>query len=258
MSVTLTTGIDGLESLTFGERLKVFFKELSLGIDTLNAKYLNSSIHTVKTGNVFSTLKEKNEYFNISSNQIPTPVFFNPNKSTFREYVQFCINSAGLLISTMDEADKVYNGLKSAVNKQVVPYGLRNFQHIKVLETINNDLVSLFSNTGVSSRDISEVYSNFNSAEETIEYFNSVVKDIKSRDAEILKKKIDLIVDLIKLIKLKIENNDISLRDDDRLTIELSLNRLNEMVTMTGKLLNLTSELSKVLELQVKAFSSFK
>lgn len=250
--------VDGFESLSISEKIKIFFSDISLGIDKINASVLNSSIHTVNTQGVFDVLKRQNNYFDFASNQIPIPVFFNPKTGNFKDYVSFCVDGVALLAVAKNEVDRLYVGFKRVANNGAVPYTLRDWHYEKEVTAIKDKSQTWFNQGSGTTLAINQVYKSLSEAEDIYAFYNNTVKSFKSRDVEILTKSIEQLTDLFKLIKQKIEKNDIVFNADDRLTVELIIGRLNELVYTTGMVIGRLNELARVMELQVDEFKRYK
>ena len=255
--LAIDPSLDGFEALSVSERIKIFFSEISVGIDKLNANIFNGSIHTVNYEGILKILKKQNDYFSFSSNQIPTPVFFNPKKGSFRSYVSFCISAVGLLDLAETEVNRLYDHFKTIVKTGTVPFAIRNWDHQKALEEAKQNMDHWFVNERKTTQTLNEVHNSITEAEDTFKYYNGVVKNLKSRDGEILNKKIELLTDIFKLIKKKIDVGDLKFDNDDTITMEVCIGRLNEIVSTTGLHLARLNELCRVLELQVEEFKRY-
>lgn len=249
--------IDGLEALTITERMKIFFTDMSTGIDAVNASVFNSSIHTVQAAGVIKKLKDNSNYFDYSSNQIPTPVFFNPEKTTFREYVSFCVASLGLLGLAESECERLYDAFKRIAAKGEVPFKIRHWDMQKAVDDAKANMDKHFFSSNLTTRAMNQVYKNVNEMDDTFNYFNSVVKNLKSRDVEIMGKKVDNFIDIVKLIKKKIDIGDLKFNAEDNMTMELAIQRLSELVSTSGLIMGRLNELTRVLELQAAEFKRY-
>lgn len=249
--------LDGFEALSISEKIKIFFSEISVGIDKLNANVFNSSIHTVNGEGVLKILKKQNDYFTFSSNQIPTPVFFNPAKGNFRQYVSFCISSVGLLNVVESEVERLYNSFKAIVKNGTVPFAIREWSHQKTLDDMKQKMDFYFEDSKKTTQTISQVYTSVTDAEDIFKYYNDTVKNLKSRDVEVINKKIDLLIDIFKLIKKKIDVGDLKFSAEDTMTMELCIGRLSDMVSSTGLIMGRLNELCRTLELQATEFRRY-
>lgn len=251
------TLIDGLEALTITERMKIFFTDISTGIDSINASVFNSSIHTVQAAGVIKKLKDNSNFFDYSSNQIPTPVFFNPTQTSFRAYVSFCLSSLGLLGLAESECERLYDAFKRIAAKGEVPFKIRHWDMQKSVDEAKANMDKYFATTNISTRAINQVYNNVSEIDETYTYFNGVVKNLKSRDVELMSKKVDNFIDIVKLIKKKIDIGDLKFNAEDTLTMELAIQRLAELVNTSGLIMGRLNELTRILELQANEFKRY-
>lgn len=259
MSVTLSLDdhLEGFETLKISEKIKIFFSEISVGIDNFNANVFNNSIHTVNGEGVLKILKKQNDYYTFASNQIPTPIFFNPKKCSFREYVSFCISSIGLISVTTTEVERLYNIFKKIVNDGKVPFSIREWNHQTAINTVKEKMDLYFETETKATLPINQVYSSVTDAEELFKYYNSVVRNLKSRDLEILNKKINLLIDIFKLIRKKMDVHDLNFEQNDITSMELAIERLSELVSIGGLLTGRLNELCRCLELQVDEFRRY-
>lgn len=249
--------IDGLEALTITERMKIFFTDMSTGIDAINASVFNSSIHTVQAAGVIKKLKDNSNYFDYSSNQIATPVFFNPEKTSFREYVAFCLSSLGLLDLAETECERLYDAFKRIAAKGEVPFKIRHWEMQKPVDEAKANMDKYFFSSNITTRAMNQVYKNVSEIDDTFNYFNGVVKNLKSRDVEIMGKKVNNFIDIIKLIKKKIDIGDLKFNADDNMTMELAIQRLADLVATSGLIMGRLNELTRVLELQADEFKRY-
>lgn len=243
--------VTGNEALTVGERITSFFKELSLGIDSFNAKKLNGTIHQVSGGEIWKELASQNNYFAVSIKHIPAPVFFDGRKLTFGQYVEFVLRAIPLIKAVDEQADQIYRGLKTTAASGKVP--LTVFRN-SGFDEFTEDTIKMFddnvSNTGVYTRALNEMYPNFSSATKVFEEFNSKVRALSPREPEVLAKRANAVIDIAGLLKRKIDTSDVVIDAGDMEVINNGVNTLVRNVTMVGKMLSLLSDLTRVLELQ--------
>lgn len=244
--------IVGAEALTVGERLTSFFKELSLGIDSFNAKNFNKTIHTVSGVEVWKQLAAKNNYFDVSIKHIPSPVLFNANKMSFKDYVDFVLKAVPLVKLAQTQADSVYRGIKSAAATGKVPYTMRNIDaQIMVNETAAQARI-VFDDTKTYTRALSQMYPNYTTAIATVEDFNRTVDTLKSRDVEVLSKTADQVIYVTNLLKKKVDAGDITLTPNDATVLNDAISELVDTITFTGTMIAQLSELTRILQLQLQ------
>lgn len=244
----------GIESLTVGERIKLFASEISTGLTSINIKIFGDSVHVVDPGITFSRLKEKNNYFQLSTDFIPAPLFFDPKKMSFKDYITICTNLVGLMKVTTDAIDEVYKGLKTAAVTGNVPFSIRKSSHEVLLTDLATKLDMVFENTGKATRQLSVLYANYSEAEDIFRRYNETVKSINHRDAELLVSRVTNLTELVKIFRRKIEENDIVIKPEDLVTIEIALKRVDNMVRYCGRLMTMCNELTRVFELQLNYF----
>lgn len=254
MSTTIpnSSELQGTESLTVGERLSSFFKELSIGVDAFNAKNFNKSIHTVDGVRIWKELADKNVYFEVSTKHIPTPVFFNPTKISFKEFVEFVLKAVPILKLADQQTETVYRGLKSVAASGKVPFSLSNYDNTFLINETRAQFKNVFEDTRVYTRAVNEVYSNFTEAFDLTENFNTIVKTLNSRDVEVLAKRADNVVDIVKLIKMKIDANEIILNPKESELLNGVISNLVDNINFAGQMMNQLSEMTRVLSLQTQ------
>ncbi|AEV89702.1 putative virion structural protein [Pseudomonas phage OBP] len=252
MSITFDLdAIVGAEALTVGERLTSFFKELSLGIDSFNAKNFNKTIHTVKGEEVWKQLTARNVYFDVSIKHIPSPVFFNADKMSFKEYVDFVLKAVPLVKLAQSQTDAVYRGIKSIAATGKVPYSIRNVDAMIMVNETKQQAKLVFEDTKVYTRALNQMYPNFGTALEVDQNFNRVVETLKSRDIEVLSKSADQVVYVVNLLKKKIDSGDMVLDDSASRLLNDTISELVETITFAGMMVAQLSELTRILQLQI-------
>lgn len=251
---TLNLDLDailGAEALTLGERVTSFFKELSLGIDSFNAKHLNKSIHTLNGGEIWKQLALQNKYFNVSIKHIPSPVFFNANKISFVDYVQLILKAVPILKLLDTQADNAYRAMKTCAATGKLPHTIRNVDNLVLINETKELVDNLTENTGIHTRALSEFYPSFSVADGTVQRFNDIVKTLSSRDVEVTVKNVNMVMDIAKLLKRKIDSKDVELGEIEMTMLNDATNELITNVTFTGKLIGMLSELTRVMQLQI-------
>ncbi|QYN80122.1 hypothetical protein PQD71_gp204 [Kosakonia phage Kc263] len=242
--------VDGQEALTVGEKFMSFFKELSVGIDAFNAKNFNKSIHKVEGIQIWKNLSDKNVYFSVSTKHIPVPVFFNSDKISFKEYVEFVLKAVPILKLVDTQADIVYRGIKTVAATGKVPFSLGNVDNtIKINET-RAQFTNVFEDTRTYTRAVNQVYKNFGEAYELMQNFNTIVGSLQSRDVELVSKRVDQVVNIVKILKAKTEANEIGLAEKETRLLNDTISNLVDNVTFAGKMINQLSEMTRVLQLQ--------
>lgn len=245
------TAISGNEAMSFSERLSSLFKEVSVGIDAINAKSFNKSIHTLKNIEVWKKLADNNAYFSASSKHIPSPVFFNATKITFREYVEYVMNAVPILKLADTQAQFLYTALKTTAIKGRVPFNITASEPLVMVNQALVEFNNYVADTGVYTRPVSEMFPNFKDAYELFKNFNDVVDTLKSRDAEVLSKRSDELVRMIKIIKQKTASGEIIFQEKEAELLNAAINEMASTVTFAGKMLGVLAELTRVMQLQI-------
>lgn len=241
----------GNEALTVGEKLTSFFKELSLGVDAFNAKKFNKSIHKVEGSAIWKTLANKNDYFSVAIKHIPSPVFFNPIKMSFKDYVEFILKAVPIVKLVDSQAEATYRGIKTAAATGKVPFSMLNLNDQVLIKETKAQFKELMSDTGTYTRAVNELFANFNEAYDVDQRFNSVVESLQSRDVEIVAKRVDQVVYLIKMLKDKIDSNDIVLQKPAIDTLNQAIADLSDNINFAAIMIGQLSDLTRVLQLQI-------
>lgn len=246
----------GTEAFTVGEKIKVFFSELSLSIDQFNGSVFNSSVHVVDARKTLKTLKEKNNYFKYSSYQIPTSVFFNPNKISFIEYTELCLEAIDMLDHTNDELQDFYEAIKETISSGKMPFSVMLKKEDRQLTARKTRLETKVDNTAHTHRALNQVYPNLATIEKTIDGYNRKVSLLKSRDAELTTKRVNNLIDLLKILKSKVDVSDVKLTQNELEAIKRGISRINDLVSVTGTMMAMVNDLSRVIELQIETLST--
>lgn len=239
--------ITGNETLTVGERISSLYKEFSLGIDKFNAKHFNKSIHTVKT-DPSVWLKSNKNYFDVSFKHIQSPVFFNPAQMSFKEYSILLLQSIGAMKLVITQAEDLYRALKNTAATGKVPFSIRNGDHLVLVSELREKVEQL-KESKVFTRPVSELYANWSEVGDVIKYFNKEVVTLKSRDAEVLAKQADQVVEIVKLVKRKVDSNEIILSPADFGLLNESIQFLSDNMTFIGYSFTLLAEVTRVLNI---------
>lgn len=244
--------VEGNEALTFGETLVSFFKEVSLGVDAFNAKNFNKSVHTVQGIEVWKDFAAKNDYFSVASKHIPSPVFFNASKISFKDYVALVLRAVPMLKLVSTQADVVYRNIKQAAVSGKVSHSIRNIDNNIMFDETKEQFNAVISDTGIYTRAVQDMYPSFGEAYNIGSNFNSVVKTLQARDVELVAKQVDQVLYIVKLLKDKVDNNEIIFDKVGGNLLNDAISDLVGNVTFVGKMVNLLSDLTRVLQLQVE------
>lgn len=250
--------VQGVESLTVGERLKLLFTELSTGINKFNANHFNKSIHTVDAKNLYQTLKFRNNYFDVSFKHIQSPVFFNPSKISFKEYVEMLCSLVPMIKLVQTQADDVYRGLKLVAAKGQVPRTMRNGDLVVMLNELKEKIKLRTENKGVYTRPVSDFYPNWITMDNIFQHYNRQLSTLKSRDMEVVSDSVNNVVKIIQILKRKVDSSDVALNDNDREYINETIAMLNENIQFIGVTMSMLSELCAVLQNHVVQLEELK
>jgi hypothetical protein len=244
--------VAGTEALTVGEKLTSFFKELSIGVDSFNAKHFNKTIHKVEGIKIWSDLSQKNVYFDVSTKHIPSPVFFNPSKISFKEFVEFVLKAVPVLKLVDTQADIVYRGIKTAAATGKVPFSISNVDNTFLINETRAQFKNVFEDTRTYTRAVSEVYSSFTEAYAINENFNTIVNSLNSRDVELVSKRVDQVINIVNILKTKVDASEVILNPRESELLNNTISNLVDNVTFAGQMLAQLSEMTRVLQLQAQ------
>ena len=244
--------VGGNEALTVGEKLTSFFKELSVGIDSFNARNFNKSIHKVQGIEIWKKLGDMNVYFDVSTKHIPAPVMFNPAKVSFKNYVEYILKAVPILKLVDSQADQVYRGLKTIAATGNVPFTLGSVDTSIMVNETRAQFADVISDTRIYTRAVSEVYPNFSGAYELLTDFNKIVDTLKSRDVELTAKRGEQVINILNILKPKIDASEIILNPNQTKLVNDTVSNLVDNITFAGIMLAQLSDLTRVLQLQVQ------
>lgn len=242
--------IEGNEALSVGEAITTKLKEMSLGIDAFNAKNFNKSIHTVKGIEIWKDLSVKGNYFGVSIKHIPSPVFFDLNKLSFTDYVALVLKAVPIVKLVQSQADALYRSLKTTASTGRVPFSIRNTDALVMINQTRDEFSKFISDSGVYTRAVSEMYPNFDIAYKTMVEFNKIVTTLQSRDIEVLAKSADQVIYIANLLKAKLAESEIILKEQDRNVLNDAVNEMVDSITFAGMMVSQLNDLTRVLQLQ--------
>lgn len=247
----IINNVEGNESLSVGERLTSFFKEMSLGLDAFNAKNFNKSIHTLKGIEEWKKAAAANVYFSAAIKPIPSPVLFDPRIWSFKDYVEFVLHAVPIIKLVDSQAENLYRGIKVAAAKGQVPFNIRNVNDLVLISKSRQVFKENMKDTRQYTRSLNEMYPNFNQAYDVCYNFNSIVKTLGARDAEIVSKRMDNVVELVKLLKVKLDESDVILQPKEVESLNMAIGELVDNATFAGVMLGQLADLNRVLQIQI-------
>lgn len=256
--ITNPETVEGNEALTVGERFSSFFKELSLGVDTFNAKNFNKSIHTVTGIDIWKKLGNDNVYFNVSTKHIPAPVMFNPNKISFQNYVEYILKAVPILKLVDSQAELVYRGLKTIAATGKTPFSLSNVDNSILINETRAQFANVLEDTRIYTRAVNDLYPNFSIAFDIMQDFNKIVDTLKSRDVEVMSKRADQVINIINILKPKIDSSSVILNEHEVNLVNNTISNLVDNLTFAGQMLAQLSDLTRVLQLQTQEAQKLK
>lgn len=247
----IINNVGGNESLSVGERLTSFFKEMSLGLDAFNARNFNKSIHTLKGIEEWKKIAADNVYFSAAIKHIPAPVLFDPRVWSFKDYVEFVLHAVPIVKLVDSQADNLYRGIKVAAAKGQVPFSIRNVNDLNLIAQARNTFKENMKDTGQFTRALNEMYPNFGNAYDIAYQFNNIVKTLGSRDIEIVSKRMDMVIEIVKLLKVKLDASDVILQPKEVESLNMAIEELVANASFAGVMLGRLADLNRVLQIQI-------
>lgn len=252
--------LTGNEDLSVGERLSFFFKEFSAKVDR-GLSSMGKSVHTVDVDGLKKALaKNKPSYLKNSDVYLPVPEGFKAELGSMMNHVERVSDAVFLASSLKTEAGRLYDWLKEVIIKGRIDkefnWGVSDFDI--VVDRSIKFIKSLPENRADLSLPLSKLYVNFDELVSVSYKFNTKAKLFKTRDAEITSKEVTRVYDLGMTLVKKVDYNDIILEKDQLKVISEIVNKFIELTNITGAMLVLFNEASKILSLHVDKVKSLK
>lgn len=252
--------IEGNEKLTLPESLSFGFKRVYHNIQKFYSKF-NFNIHTADSRAEISRLIKSPElYIKHSTKEIITPDYFNPNMPGWMTIYVDGITK-GIVLSNIlkTETDVMYTRIKNVINtgelKSRFSWTITSTDQL--IEESKRFLEE--QETAQNPRfQLNQVYQNFKEISYVYDKFNSSVKEIKSRDTEMLSKSLDQVYDLTSLLVEKIESNEIVVNKETIEQLESMFKEFQELVSLVGAYYLLLNEFSGTLTQQIKELKTIK
>lgn len=258
--LTQVQAVGGIEALTLGESLSLYFKEFGNSIDNRMAK-MTKSIHTVNVKGLSNDLEKRGVLFvKNSHNEILTPEGFTPGLGNMDNYVNNVVRAVYLVSSLKTEASRLYDWIKQIIKKGRIDksftWTITDFDTIvNQAETFIKELPEL---RGGKTYTLEQVYVNFEEYFHLVNKFNTVVTGLKHRDVELAGKELERVYQIGDLLVTKIEHNDITLDVNAIKDIEFVINNFSRLANITGAMMTLLNETSAVLSAQADSIKRLK
>ena len=252
--------LKGNEDLSVGERFSLFFKEFSAKVDRDLAS-IAGSVHTVDLEGLKKALAlNKPSYIKNGIVQLPTPEGFTPKLGSMMNHVERVSDAVFLVSSLKTESGRLYDWLKEIVAKGRVDkqyhWAVTDFD--VVVERATEFLRSIPEDRGNVTYSLQQCYVNFEEVVSVVSVFNTKAKLYKTRDAEITSKEVSRVYDIGELMVKKIKVNDMVLTEGQLKDISDMVNKFIELTNITGAMLALLNETSKILTLQVEEIKKMR
>jgi hypothetical protein len=254
------TTVAGFESLSIGESFSLFFAELSTSIDK-RLSLLAKSIHTVNFDQTRLRLKKENILY-VKNTTVPmlTPEGYLPGMGSMMLYTKNVALGVYIVSSLKTEASRLYDWLKDIVSKgrmgQEFRWSIGDFG--QALTKAENFIKGLPDNGRTTTQNLGVVYSSFEEMWDVIHTYNVAVKNLGSRDAEMISKIITDVFEIGQLLVKKIKANDLILTPEAIAEVEGIVNRFRDFTNVAGVMMVLLNELTAVFQAQVKSLDALK
>lgn len=249
--------IAGCEAFTVGERVGLFFKEVSTSIDRGMAS-LKSSAHVIDYSKAEQNLRKPSAmYIKNTSKPITIPRLFNPKVMAFGEYIELVTDLIKFNVELRDESKKLYVWLKAIVSSGKVP---ANYTHNLGFFGWGQDLrerIGKLKAIDTKQASLSQVYLSNDDIFNKMDIFNAAIKPVGSRDTEVFVKELSGVYSIGNLLSQKIAASDITLNERDMDVIDKNINQFIDAVNLAGAGMGLVNELTAVFRTQVEELKKY-
>ncbi len=253
-----TMTIDGMESLSVGEKVSLFFKEGMVGIDRRLAG-LKASAHKVDYDRTRNMVKGV-DYFAHASDLITTPAFFDPNTMSWETYVKGVCLTPALLSAGSTEAARFYLWLKELAKTGVMgrTYHFSITSTDGLVQQAEDFVGGKVKNTHNSKSRLNQCYNSFSHAFGLIQGYNVAVSTLKARDIELFAKDLSSVSNIGNLIAEKIKDSSLVLKESDLLALQNNFVQFVKMANIVGAQVGLLNELHAVFNSQLDEMKKMK
>lgn len=254
------TTVAGFEALSIGESFSLFFSELSTSIDK-RLSLLAKSIHVVNFDQTRLRLKKENIlYVKNTTTQLLVPEGYLAGMGSMMTYTKNVALGVYIVSSLKTEAARLYDWLKDIVSKgrmgQEFRWSIGDFG--QALTKAENFIKGLPDNGRTTNQNLGVVYSSFEEMWDVIHTHNVAVKNLGSRDAEMIAKIVSDVFDIGQLLVKKIKANDLVLTPEAIAEVEGIVNRFRDFCNVAGVMMVLLNELTAVFQSQLKSLEALK
>lgn len=261
--LTATPEVDGMEALgipklfTPAEGFGIRLSAISLAVDKFLAS-MNSSIHQVDYRKAQLHTKGLG-YFDRASQPIPVPSQFNVKTMTMTDYVSACRKGVYLIEAFKTDSSRFYDWLRDVAAKGKVGGTFRYTitSTAGVIKDTGAFIKTLGNPTKETTIRLQDAYPSFNEMFKLMDEYNTSVKTLKGRDAEIIAKQLQLNANLGQLIIDRIGTSDIVFDEQDLDKILSSYAEFEDYMNLVGAMIGLLNELSAVFQDQCNTVLSW-
>lgn len=245
--------VTGVEELSVPESFSLFFKEFSTSIDRKIASF-SKSVHAVDSDTLRRAVKNRNiNYLKNTGIDIPVPANYSPGIANMMMHTKGVTEGVFLVSCLKTEAARLYDWLKQIVKKGRPETQFRwSVSNFDVAVTRAADFVrGLPDENRRHKAPLGNVYVNFEEMFDTMDCFNSVVKQLGARDTEMAAKELKNTYEMGQLLIEKIKSNELTFDKQVVIDIEITINNFIELTNLCGAMMTLLNELSAVLREQI-------
>lgn len=250
--------VTGVEEMSLGESFGLFFKEFSTSIDRKLAS-MGGSVHTVD-GNKLRRAVESRKimYVKNTGKDITVPGAYVPGIANMMMHTKGTVEGVFLISSLKTEAVRLYDWLKHMIKvgraDTNFKWSISNFD--VAIDQADHFIRNLPDTTRRTRCPLGDVYVNFEEMYDVIDTYNSVVKNLNARDAEIAAKELRNTYELGNLLIAKIQSNELTFDKRTITELQFVFNKFVELTNLCGAMMTLLNELSAVLRAQIEEVST--
>ena len=251
--------ITGVEKLNLGESFSLFFKEFSLNVDKKMAA-LKSTIHAVDYKPTKEYIAKNNILFVKNAGvKITTPEYFNGEFQGMEAYVSMLLKGVFVINGLRSETNHLYMWIKSIIKTgrmdKSFKWGVTDYD--TAYQEVHSSIKALEPSKRIGFP-LDQVYLRFEDCFDLIDQYNNAIKNIKSRDVEVLSKEISAVYNLGSLLVTKIQTGDMLISEQAINDIQNVVNEYIDIVNTCGVVMGLLNELTAVFTTELSEFKKMK
>lgn len=250
----------GIESLSLGEGIRLFFTEMGLAVDKKVAAF-SRPVHPVDISKLRNMVARKEiSFVKNSAVGITVPTNYTPGIANMMAHTKGAVEGVYLLGSLRTETSRLYDFLK-----QMIRTGRADKRFKWTIGNLDESIASadafikqLPDEQRRLKVPLCEVYVNFPEMIETLDVYNTSLKTLSARDTEIVARELNSAYKLGELMIEKIKANELVFERSVLTDLELTVNNFVRLVDICGAMMTLLNELSAVFREQVKEVVAMK